>query len=52
MRLMVRQRASDIVHFEGEALTECPGCDRPLYLSNLVPEFEYDDIDGENQAVE
>ncbi len=32
--------------------TECPGCDRPLYLSNLIPDFEYDDTDGENEALD
>ncbi len=33
-------------------ITECPGCDRLLYLSNLVPDLEYDDTDGEKEAVE
>jgi hypothetical protein len=26
-------------------VTECPGCDRPLFLSNLQPELEHDDVD-------
>jgi hypothetical protein len=30
-------------------LTECPGCDRPLRLSNLVPDLEYDEGDGEGE---
>jgi hypothetical protein len=39
-------------------LTECPGCDRMLHLSNLVPDLDYDEGDegdegdSENETVD
>ncbi len=33
-------------------ITECPACDRPLYLSNLVPDFDYDDTDSESEPAD
>jgi hypothetical protein len=33
-------------------ISNCPGCDRTLHLSHLVPDLEHDDVEDESEAVD
>jgi hypothetical protein len=33
-------------HWAQHRITECPGCDRLLLLSNLEPDLEHDEVDA------